>query len=204
MKIFTPLLVALFLLGGCSSKGGTTSSGDGLGVQTTQGDLLLLTSLIVNDSPSVDAIQDICDIPDDPDEDPTLEPGLSTTFGTLTINSRDLMDSSGLTPIEFFPEGVSFDRYRVSFIPANSFAPNLRDRVYLQTMTLPNGTSTASFQVVLVDLDLTLPEFAAQTSGSIASYNVKVTASGAEFNGTPIDVSATTFLEMGNFDRCST
>jgi hypothetical protein len=57
--------------------------------------------------------------------------------------------------------------------------------------------------VVLLDLDVLLAQFQSQTSGSIASYNVKVTASGAEFNGQPLSVSAETFIEVGNFDRCS-
>ncbi|MEJ2176830.1 MAG: hypothetical protein P8Y12_02500 [Gammaproteobacteria bacterium] len=203
MKNFTPLLVVLYLLGGCSSGGGTTSSGDGLGVQTTESNQLLLTSLSVNDSSSVDAIRDICSVPDDPDAELVLEPGLTTTTGTLTISSRDLPDESGLTPIEFFPEGVTFTRYRVSYTSPNAFAPKLQDVVFRATFTLPNGTSTRSFQVVLLDLDVLLAQFQSQTSGSIASYNVKVTASGAEFNGQPLSVSAETFIEVGNFDRCS-
>ncbi len=205
MKKLTPLLILLYLLGGCSSNGGTVDSGDGLGVQTTETNILLLASLEVDNSISADAFQVICEITtSDTGEitDVSLEPGLTSILGTMTITSRDLVDESGLTPVEFFAEGVTFDRYRVSYLKANPFAANLQDRVWRKTFTLPNGSSTGSFTVILLDLDLAIPEFAAQSSGSIASYNVKVTAFGKEFNGTEIAVSAETFLEIGNFDNC--
>ena len=204
MKKLTPLLIVLYLLGGCSSNGGTVDSGDGLGVQTTETNILLLASLAVDNSISADAFQVICEITvsDTGEVDAVIEPGLTTITGTMTITSRDLVDESGLTPVEFFAEGVTFDRYRVSYLKANPFAPNLQDRVWRETFTLPNGSSTGSFTVILLDLDLALPEFAAQSSGSIASYNVKVTAFGKEFNGTEIAVSAETFLEIGNVDNC--
>lgn len=204
MNKFSPLLIALVLIGGCSSGGGTTSSGDGLGVQTTETHLLLTATLSPDDSISVDAFRDLCDVPEpgEPITDDMLEPGLTTKTGTMTINSRDLVDSSGLTPVEFFPEGVTFDRYRVSYTSPNSHAPALEDRVFRETFTLPNGTSSGSFQVILVDLDVIHEQFVQRSSGSVASYNVKVTASGQEFNGSPISVSAETFLEIGNFNLC--
>ena len=204
MKKLTPLLLSLYLLAGCSSNGGTVNSGDGLGVQTTESKLLLLASLEVDNSISADAFVTICEIVvGDEGEEITTEPGLETITGTFTVTSRDLVDESGLTPVEFFAEGVTFDRYRVSYLAANPFAPKLQDRVYRKTFTLPNGTSTGSMTVILMDLDLVLDEFQRQSSTSIASYNVKVTAFGKEFNGTPIAVSAETFLEIGDFDRCS-
>ena len=204
MKKLTPLLLSLYLLAGCSSNGGTVNSGDGLGVQTTESKLLLLASLEVDNSISADAFVTICEIVvGDEGEEITTEPGLETITGTFTVTSRDLVDESGLTPVEFFAEGVTFDRYRVSYLAANPFAPKLQDRVYRKTFTLPNGTSSGSMTVILMDLDLVLDEFQRQSSTSIASYNVKVTAFGKEFNGTPIAVSAETFLEIGDFDRCS-
>ena len=178
MKHLTPLLLSLYLLAGCSSNGGTVNSGDGLGVQTTETKLLLLASLEVDNSISADAFLTICDIVvnDEGEEEITTEPGLETITGTFTVTSRDLVDESGLTPVEFFAEGVTFDRYRVSYLAANPFAPRLQDRVYYKTFTLPNGSSTGSMTVILMDLDLVLDEFQAQSSMSIASYNVKVTA----------------------------
>lgn len=205
MNKFIPLLVALALVGGCSSGGGTTSSGDGVGTQTTETNLLLIASLSPNDSISVDAFRDICTVPEEGEEltAANLEPGLTTKTGTLTITSRDLVDSSGLTPVEFFPEGVTFNQYRVSFTSPNSNAPKLEPRVFKETFVLPNGTSTISVQVILLDLDVILAQFASRSSGSPASYNIRVTANGQEFNGNPISVSADTFIEVGNFDRCS-
>ena len=222
MNKFSPKLVATalaaVLVAGCSSGGGTTSSGDGLGVQTTASNMLLLSSLAPgpgggfdDNTVSVDAFIDLCEFGDittdeegnvtDVGED-EFEPGLTTKFGLLTIVARDLVDESGLTPVEFFPEGVVFTRYQVSFTSPDAFAPNLRDRTFQQTLVIPNGSAEATFSIILVDLGVILSEFQPQSSGSIASYNVRVTASGAELNGTPISVSAETFLEIGNFDRC--
>jgi hypothetical protein len=204
-----PALIAAFLFTGCSSNGGTKSSGDGLGFQTTASNLLLTASLEVNNSISADAFQNICEQTfSDPDEEgnvevtTTFEPGLTTILGTMFITSRDLSDESGLTPVEIFPEGVNFTKYRVSYSSPNPAAPKLRDRVFLQTFTLDNGAAEGSFSVVLLDLDLALPEFVSQSSRSIASYNVKVTAEGTELNGQPVAVSAQTFIEVGDFDNC--
>ncbi len=201
MKFLSPLLVALYLLSGCSSNGGTVDSGEGLGIQTTETNILLLASLEVDSTFSVDAIQTVCDIDDEGEV--TTESGLTTATGTFTVTSRDLVDESGLTPVEFFAEGVVFDHYRVRYKAATPNAPNLRDRVWHKTFTLPNGTSTGSTTVILADLNQVIKEFAGQTSGSAASYNITVVYYGKEFNGTPIAVSAQTFLEMGDFDRCT-
>ncbi|MBX2869268.1 MAG: hypothetical protein KTR18_11370 [Acidiferrobacterales bacterium] len=207
-------LISAALIAGCSSGGGTTSSGDGLGVQTTESNLLLLSTLspgpgggFDSETLSVDAFIDLCEAAEIDDEgnittEPVFETGLTTKTGNFTIVARDLVDASGLTPVEFFPEGVVFTRYQVSYTSPNSFAPTLRDRTFQQTMVLPNGSSEATFSIILVDLDVILQDFQVQSSGSVASYNVKVTATGAEFNGTPLSVSAETFLEIGNFNRC--
>jgi len=152
MKKFTPLLILLYLIAGCSSNGGTVDSGDGLGVQTTETNILLLASLEVDNSISADVFQNICEIVFDDlgaVDDVTLEPGITSIIGTMTITSRDLVDESGLTPVEFFAEGVTFDRYRVSYLSANPFAPKLRDRVFRKTFTLPNGSASGSFSVIL-------------------------------------------------------
>ena len=207
-------LFAATLIAGCSSGGGTTSSGDGLGVQTTESNLLLLSSLspgagggFDSESLSVDAFVDLCEAAEIDEEgnvtsEAVFESGLTTKTGNLTIVARDLVDESGLTPVEFFPEGVVFTRYQVSYTSPNAFAPTLRNRTFQQTMVLPNGSSEATFSIILVDLDVILQDFQTQSSGSVASYNVKVTATGAELNGTPLSISAETFIEMGNFDRC--
>ncbi len=225
MNKFSPKLAATafaaVLVAGCSSGGGTTSSGDGLGVQTTASNMLLLSSLAPGpgggfdeETISVDAFINICEFmpgSESTDEDGNVtvtqdetefEPGLTTKTGLLTIVARDLVDESGLTPVEFFPEGVVFTRYQVSFTSPDAFAPNLQDRTFQQTLVIPNGSAEATFSIILVDLGVILSEFQPQSSGSIASYNVRVTASGAELNGTPISVSAETFLEIGDFDRC--
>jgi len=208
MKKFVPAVIAAFLIAGCSSGGGTQSSGDGLGFQTTASNLLLSASLAVNNSISSDAFQNICEQTTETDEDgnvtvnTTSEPGLTTVLGTLKITSRDLADESGLTPVEIFPEGVNFVKYRVSYTSPNAFAPKLQPRVFQQSMTLTNGADSGEFTVVLLDLDVFLKEFVKQSSRSIASYNVKVTAEGTELNGQPVAVSAETFLEVGDFDNC--
>ncbi len=213
MKKIATMLLVFSLITGCSSGGGTTSSGDGLGIQTTTSNLLLSALLVVTtggavSGASVDAFIDLCNAFAIANAEagqavaPVFESGLTTAFGQFTVTSRDLVDASGLTPVEFFPEGVTFNRYLVSYTSPNAFAPRLQDRVFQQTFTLLNGTATGSFSVVLLDLDVILAEFQQQSSQSIASYNVKVTAMGAELNGTPISVSAETFIEVGNFDRC--
>jgi len=217
MNKFSPKLVATafaaVLVAGCSSGGGTTSSGDGLGLQTTQGNLLLTASLIgdtdgegsaTEGTFSIDAFQTLCNpIGVSLGLDPVFDGPGQTALGTFTVTSRDLTDESGLTPVEFFPEGVNFTRYQVSYTSPNAFAPTLRDRVFQETFTLPNGNSTISINVVLADLDLIQNEFAVQSSGSPASYNARVQAFGQEFNGTPISVSAETFIEFVNFDSCT-
>lgn len=215
MRKITILLIAVFLASGCSSGGGTTSSGDGSGIQTTPSNLLLSAMLTVNDSvnvtgSSVDLFVDLCNafaVAEDPDTEPVFEDPITTVSGTMTVMSNDLMDTSGLTLVEIFPEGVTFNRYEVSFtVPdaPNSSAPRLPRRIFRGTFTLLNGTATGSVRVILMDLDTTIPEFLRlrQGSGSIISYNVKVTLMGAELNGQPIRISAETFLEVGNFDRC--
>ena len=218
MKNLSTLLIALFLISGCSSNGGSTSSGSGLGTQTTTSNFLITSSLSpsngTDDSFSVDVQQSVCTV-DAMTGEVTLEPGITTKVGTYTVTIRDNVDVSGLTPVEFFPEGINITRYEVSFTSPNASAPRLQNRVFQATFNLTESVDnsvvqeTGTFSVILLDLDVIQSEFLAQISAAslasgsfIFSYNVKVTAMGAELNGTPFSISAETFLEVGNFNRC--
>ena len=116
-KIST-LLLAAYLLAGCSSGGGTSGAG-GAGA-VTAGEFLVTAGLAPNGSISVDTVISVCTEGEGDAED-VLEPLQTTVLGTLTITATDVADLTG----GIFPSGLVLSSYRVDFIGASPGAPGL-------------------------------------------------------------------------------
>ncbi|MEM7563075.1 MAG: hypothetical protein AAF353_08515 [Pseudomonadota bacterium] len=202
MKKVTTVLLALYLLAGCSSGGGIEAGAGGEGTTTTNSGLVLASSVSPDGSFSVDAIIDICELGSVDGEgnvtEPTTESGLTTTPGTFTITVLDATDLTG----GLFPRGITLDRYTVSYTGRRAGTPRLTTRTFSQTVSILSGNGTTTAPVILLDLDTLIREFVPQTSGSVVTYTVTVTFFGRDLNGEPLRLVASTFLEVGNFDRC--
>ena len=206
-KKLSAILVAIYLLAGCSSGGGVSGAG-GIGTATAGG-LLLSAALAVNGSISVDAFQDVCTpAVIDPvtgliTTEAVLEEGITSRFGTFTVTITNISDlSSGLDGV--FPTGIVIESYQVDYGAASdSSAPVLTSRVFSESSTILGSSATGSITVALVDLGFALREFAARNiDGTVFSYNISVTIRGRTVSGDPVVLTAFTFIEMGNFDRC--
>ncbi len=198
------ILIAMYLLAGCSSGGGTAGGAGGSGITTTAGGLLLVGAVSATDSISQDAFISICTpaVPatgSTPAVPAVLEDGLTTKLGTFSITLNDIVDLTG----GLFPVGVTLERYTVSYVAqGDAGAPALASRTHTQTVTLLVVGTTVDVSVILMDLGFTIPEFASKTSGAVSSYRVTVTWTGRTLSGDSVTLSASTFIEIGNFDRC--
>ncbi len=202
-KILT-LLTALYLVAGCSSG----SAGGGAGAANTgiTDDGVIFSATVNPDGISVDTVLGIC-TPGSVSGTgvvtlPVIEPGLFTKIGTLTISAQS---TTALVDPSLFPSGVTFNGYTVSYAKqSGSQAPTLSPRQHAQSITLISGTSSVTAQVTLFDLGTALREFRTQNpTGNVYSYRVSVTANGQTLAGKPIILTATTFLEIGNFNLCT-
>ena len=199
MKKLTSILIALYLIAGCSSGGGVSGGAGGAGTFTTDSGLVLAASLTPIGGISVDAFVTICDVDMDTGE-ATVETGITTKLGTFTVTVVDATDLTG----GLFPRGITLDSYTVEFAGQRPGAPFLTPRTFAETFSILSGNGTASATVVLMDLDTIDREFQMQSSGSIVSYVVTVTFRGRDLNGEFLQIVASTFLELGDFDRCDT
>jgi hypothetical protein len=199
MKKLSAILIALYLLAGCSSGGGTSGGAGGVGTFTSESGLLLAASLTPNGSFSVDVIQSVCEI--DPETgETTTEPGTMSILGTFTVTIQDITDlTNGL-----FPRGITLDKYTISYQQVGG-----RSNIALgtitnaQTFSLLSGNATGSTTVVLASLSTTLDQFARVYPGAgIYTYIVTITYSGRDLNNESITAVASTTIEMGDFDRC--
>ena len=197
MKKLTSILIALYLIAGCSSGGGVNAGAGGSGTFTTDSGLLLSASLAPIGGVSVDAFISLCEIDAETGE-PTFEAGITTKLGTFTVTVVDATDLTG----GLFPRGITLDSYTVEFVGQRPGAPSLTTRTFAETFSILTGNGTSSATVVLMDLDTIDREFQGQSSRSIVSYVVTVTFRGRDLNGEFLQVVASTFLEIGDFDRC--
>ena len=189
------MLMAAYLIAGCSSGAGTSGAG-GAGA-VTAGSFLITASLSSGDSISVDTIQNLC--VDETGMVTGVEPGLTTKTGLFTVTITNIADLTG----GIFATGVILTTYTVTFVGTSTGAPGLAIQTFGETTTITSDSS-ATFTVILLDLGSTLPEFASKNpSGTVHSYRVTVNMRGSTLSGDDFVVSATTFLEAGNFDRCA-
>lgn len=203
MKI-SAILVACYIVVGCSSGGGTSGASGGNAL--TVGSFLLTATLSMNGSASIDSIQDDCsdEEPEEPDvEEPVLvkhdlEEFTSRT-GTFTITILNVGDLTG----GLFPTGILLESYQVSFTPFSPGAPGLsKSPVYPNPSSTINGATSIS-TVVIVDAASVLPEYQAKNpAGVIHNYVVTVNMRGRTLAGDPFVITATMLIEFGNFDTC--
>jgi len=197
------ILFAMILFTGCTG-GGISGGAGGAGCVRTESGLLLCASLSVDGDSGVDAFNEPC-LDSDTGERSGEEPGLSTKTGRFTVTIDNFADFTGVERL--FPVGVNFNTYTVSFSPENNSAPSLTRRPERsQTFSLVNDESSESVPVILVDRDTTLGEFVENTpddaDAAVFSYSVTVTFSGKTLADKPVSLAASTFIEIGNFDRC--
>ena len=198
MKKLTSILIALYLIAGCSSGGGVSGGAGGAGTFTTDSGLVLAASVSPDGDVSVDAFVSICEVDADTGE-VTFEEGITSSLGTFTITVLDASDLTG----GLFPRGITLDRYTVSYSGPRPGTPTLSTRTFSSTVSILAGNGTTTTPVVLLDLDTIVREFQPQSSGSIVSYTVTVRFTGRDLNGEALTLVASTFLEVGNFDRCT-
>lgn len=198
MKKISAILLAVYLTAGCSSGGGTTGGAGGTGTSSTADGLLLSAFLTTDGNFSVDVIQNGCF--DENGEPQEPEPGLTTATGTFTITVADVADLTG----GLFPTGITLESYTVSFAPAGDTAtPGLSSRTFTQVVTVLTSTATSAVTVILADVGFTIPQFATANGAPVRSYQVTVTYRGRQVSGEAVTLVASTFMEFGNFDRCS-
>jgi hypothetical protein len=191
-KKICAILVACYLIAGCSSGGGTSGAG---GSVVTAGEFLLAAAVFMNGSSSIDSVQGECD-----DGEVVLE-DFATRTGTFRItitNINDVVSSaSGL-----FPSGIILESYNVQFVPSSPGAPGLAQRSYPNNSNTIDGSSSISV-VVIVDAATVIPEYQAKNpSGTIHTYAVNVTMHGRTLSGDRFAISASMLIEFGDFGEC--
>ncbi len=204
-KLIT-ILTSAYIMVGCSSGGtGGGAGAQNIGVVNGDNGIIFSSSVIATDGISVDTVLGVCKAAstnaDGTITEEVLEPGLFTKTGTLTISAQS---TASLVDPNLFPSGTTFNSYTVTYAKqGDAQAPTLSPRTHAQSITLISGTATVSAPIILFDLGSTHREYSAQNPlGLVYSYQVSVTANGQTLSGRPIVITATTFLEIGNFDLC--
>ncbi len=184
------ILVTIFTLSACSS-GVSNSGAGGAGTNCGGVDLVCFAALSVDDSTSIDTLND----PEEGEEEATTLPASNSGVLSITINDP-------LGRFEKVFQGATFTRYDITFSSGDGGAPNLGPRQVFNTLTiiLTNGTGSEDIPLLLVD-QVTKDQFRDQSSGStVYPYVVTVRASGRDIaTNTPITVVASTNIEIGNF-----
>jgi hypothetical protein len=179
------ILVAAYLMVGCSSGGGTSGANGGSAV--TAGQFLLTAGLTP--------------VPAGASVDTNCEKALSTTNGVFRITLTNVTSTTG----NLFPSGLILESYTVSFSPQSSGAPKLQNRTYGTSSNTVNS-SAISTTVILVDAATTLPEYLKNSPGSCDSdtrhrYMITVTMRGKTLAGDPFAVSAAVLLAFFNSEE---
>ncbi len=199
------MLMATYLTAGCG--GGGTSGGGGEGSVTVAG-VRMTASLSTEDSFSHDVRQTFC--LDLKGNVTGKEPNITTKSGTLTITAKDTTDLTG----GLFPKHVALDRYTVSYAGGGrGSAPVIPPPDPYQKgfgLTVSETESTESTDVVLLSLEQIQGKkfrdgFLPPTE--VERYDVTVTYHGRIESNTgaslgDFKISASTYLEVGNFDEC--
>ncbi len=176
------ILIAAYLIVGCSSGGGTSGANGGSAV--TAGEFLLTAGLAT--------------VPVGSSVDTNCEKAATSTNGLFRITLTNITSTTG----NLFPSGVILESYTVSFSPQNGGAPNLQNKTYGVSSNTVNG-SAISTPVILVDAATTLPEYLKKSPGSCDSnthhrYMITVTMRGKTLAGDPFAVSAAVLVEFFN------
>jgi hypothetical protein len=181
------VLLAVYLIVGCSSGGGTSGAGGGSSV-VIAGEFILLGTLVVN-TLEVDTISTTCE---------SSEEVLTTANGIFTITITNL----GQLPSDLFPSGLILESYSVTYTPNSTGAPGISKRSYPTSSAGINGSALAT-RVIIADLSSVIPEFQRKNpSGTIHSYTVTVTVKGRTLAGESFAVPAVQVMEFGDFGAC--
>ena len=176
------ILVATYLMVGCSSGGGTSGANGGSAV--TAGEFLLTAGLV--------------SVPAGTSVDTNCEEPLSSTNGIFRITLTNVTSTTG----NLFPSGVILESYTVSFSPQSTGAPKLQNRTYGTSSNTVNS-GAISTPVILVDAATSLPEYLRNSPGSCDSdtrhrYMITVTMKGKTLAGDRFTISAAVQLAFFN------
>lgn len=188
------LLTLIMFLTACSS--GVSTDGAGGAGSDDGGTGLVIFATISPNSISSDAFPDA-------GEDADMD-GIPDTLGTISTDqgtvSITVSDPFGIFSRNF--QGVTFERYTVSYFSSDPAAPPLSTKAFNDTLNivLNNGQGVGTLSIFLVDLP-TKAEFRRRASGStVFNYDVTVTITGRDFiNNATITVVVRTTIEMGDF-----
>lgn len=185
------ILMSLYVVAGCSSSGGTDGGAGGQGTTGVSQTGLLISAILVSSEFSIDTSTVGCGEGE--------ESGLTSIPGTFTVTYKDIVDTTG----GLFPVGITLETYTVSYAGQIPSSPKLSPRTFGNTVVIEGAQGTAAIPVVIIDIT-TINEFSSQKGGSFTthSYRVTVTYRGRTLAGDPIQVVASTSIELGNFDRC--
>jgi hypothetical protein len=194
--LFAVLFPVIFL-SACGS-GAQTSTAGGPGTNTGGTGLILFGSV----SPTFTSSDTgVCftEITDPITGLPTFEldpNSTSTDSVTLTITLTDPILGFTTKP----NQGITFDTYRLVYTPINQGIPiPLTPRTRALTTPVPLASSPASVIIVLVDLE-TKNEYRLRDSGSVNTYNVRITYTGRDFlTNQPATLVVDTQMEIGAF-----
>ena len=176
------ILIAAYLMVGCSSGGGTSGANGGSAV--TAGEFLLTAGLTT--------------VPVSTFVDTNCDKAGTTTNGLFRITLTNVTSTTG----DLFPSGVILESYTVSFSPQSGGAPTLQNKTFGTSSNTVNGSSIST-PVILVDSASTLPEYLRKSPGSCDSdtrhrYMITVTMRGKTLSGDPFVVSAAVTIEFYN------
>ena len=177
------VLLPVVLLSACGS-GANVSTAGGPGTNTGGTGLILFASV----SPTFTSSDTgACPIPH----------SVSTDTVTLAITLTEDPTAAFTTKDN---QGITFDQYRLVYTPINQGIPiPLTPKTRALTTPVPLATGGTSVIIVLVDLE-TKAEYASRDSGSINTYNVRITYSGRDFlTGRPATLVVDTQMEIGAF-----
>jgi len=185
MRTLFFVLFPVIFLSACGS-GASSEGAGGAGTTTGSTGLIIFGSI----SPSFTSSDTgACPIPH----------AVTTDTVTLAITVQDPTNGLIIQP----NQGITFDSYRLVYEPVNQGIPiPLTPKTRALTTPIPlNGAKavTVSPIIVLVDLE-TKAEYVSRDSGSVNTYNVRITYTGRDFrtNQTVILV-VDTQMEIGAF-----
>jgi len=175
--LFAVLLPVLFL-SACGS-GANTSTAGGPGTSTGSSGLILFGTVTPTFTSS-DTGE--CPIPN----------AVTTDTVSLSITLTDPTAGLTLKP----NQGITFDTYRLVYTPINQGIPiPLTPKTRALTTPVPLGTTAVI--IVLVDIE-TKAEYVSRDSGSVNTYNVRITYSGRDFlTNQPATLVVDTQMEIG-------
>ena len=189
IRILFAILFPVIFLSACGS-GAKTSTAGGPGTTTGSSGLILFGTVdpTFTSSDTGVCFDDLTGLPD---------------FNTVTSDIVDLTititdPTAGLTTRP--NQGITFDTYRLVYTPINQGIPiPLTPRTRALTTPVPLASSPTTVAIVLVDIE-TKAEYISRDSGSVNTYNVRITYTGRDFlTGQPATLVVDTQMEIGAF-----